>query len=107
MDTYKIKDFVGGWYIGNFEPSILKTDQVEVGIKFHTKGEYIHPHYQRVATEHNLIVSGKMTANGKELSDGDIFVYHPYEVCEVEFHTDVTVICVKTPSLGIDDKVDT
>ena len=34
-----LKNMFRGWFVGNFEPSIYKTDQFEVGVLFHPKGE--------------------------------------------------------------------
>lgn len=105
MDTYDIRDFTKGWFIGNFEPAILKTDQFEVGVQKHTRGAFVEKHYQKHATEYNVIITGRLMANGKELSTGDIFVYLPEEVTDVVFLEDTEILCVKTPSLGFDDKV--
>lgn len=106
MDIYNINDFIGGWFIGNFNPSILKTDQFEIALKNHKKNDVIHPHYQKIMYEYNIVVSGEMIANDETLTSGDIFVYSPGEVCYVKFLTDVSVVCIKMPSLGLDDKVE-
>lgn len=105
MDTYHLNDFTKGWFIGNFEPSILKTDQFEVGVQKHKKGDRPEKHYQKYATEYNVVIYGKLIANGKEINTGDIFVFHPKEVTDVVFLEDSEIVCVKTPSLGFDDKV--
>lgn len=105
MITENINNFKLGWFIGNFEPAILKTKDFEVAIKQHKAGEYIQPHYQEISTEYNYLISGDMTANGKRLGPGDIFVFEPGEVCNVTVHTYCEVVCIKTPSLGDSDKV--
>jgi hypothetical protein len=98
-----IKDFVGGWFIGNFEPSILKTSTFEVGLKIHPKGEKWDVHYHKIAVEYNLLVSGSMTVNGKLYNSGDIFILDRNEVCSPEFLEDCTIVTVKVPSV-IGDK---
>lgn len=105
MKHDNLKNFKLGWFIGNFEPAILQTKDFEVAIKQHEAGEYIEPHYQKVATEYNYLITGEMTANGKHLSAGDIFVFEPGEVCNITVHTYCEVVCIKTPSLGDKDKV--
>jgi len=39
MKLHKLDDMVRGWFIGNFEPSVLKTKKFEVGILSHKKNE--------------------------------------------------------------------
>jgi quercetin dioxygenase-like cupin family protein len=99
MKISKIADFTGGWFIGNFEPALLKTDKFEVGLKIHKKGERWPVHYHKVATEYNCMVSGKMILNGQEISTGDVFVFEPNEISKSEFIEDCYVIVVKTPSI--------
>ena len=33
MKKNKLSEMIGGWFIGNFEPSLLKTNYVEVAVK--------------------------------------------------------------------------
>ncbi|GIU68975.1 MAG: hypothetical protein KatS3mg002_0211 [Candidatus Woesearchaeota archaeon] len=33
MKTAKLSEMTKGWFIGNFEPSLHKTNDVEVGVK--------------------------------------------------------------------------
>lgn len=100
-----IKDFINGWFIGNFEPSIVRTKSVEIAYQKGKKGEPVPKHYQRVSTEYNLLVKGKMQVNGKEYNEGDFFIFEPYVVCEVEFLEDSEIVVVKMPSVGAHDKV--
>ena len=39
MKKFKFENFIRGWLIGNFEPSILKTKEIEVGIKHYKKSD--------------------------------------------------------------------
>lgn len=106
MRIDKLENFTKGWFIGNFDPALFKTDQFEISLQTHHYGEYVEPHYQKTATEYNLIVNGSLSANGYICGAGDIFVYEPEEVCNVQFLTPtVTIVVVKTPSVGIEDKV--
>jgi len=42
-----LKNMFRGWFVGNFEPSIYKTDQFEVGVLFHSKGEKWPNHFHK------------------------------------------------------------
>jgi len=103
MKVYDIKDMVGGWFIGNFEPSVIKTEDFEVCFKFHPKGEQWDTHYHKIATEVNYLIRGEMKINDDFLNQGDIFVLEPNEIANPEFLTDCELIVVKTPSV-INDK---
>ena len=98
MNVSNIKKMFKGWFIGNFEPSVLKTDKFEVGLHIHKKGDETHNHYHKLSTEVNVIISGKMKVNGKILCDGDIFTFEPYTVSEAEFLEDTKLIVVRDSS---------
>jgi hypothetical protein len=43
----------GGWFIGDFEPSIYKTKKFKIGVKTHTKGEVMDTHNNKISNEKN------------------------------------------------------
>jgi quercetin dioxygenase-like cupin family protein len=98
MKISNIKNMKGGWFIGNFEPSVLNTDKFEVGYHRHKKGDPTNDHYHKESNEINLIIKGKMVVNGRELSTGDIFIFEPYVVSEAEFIEDTDLIVVRDSS---------
>lgn len=99
MTKHNIEDFWRGWFIGNFEPSLLKTEQFEVGLLTHAKGEVWPKHYHRIGTEYNVLISGSMTIDGTQMQAGDVFVFHPGDIADPVFHEDCKILCVKTPSI--------
>lgn len=103
MRTAKLSDTKRGWFIGDFEPSIFRTKDFEVGYLTHKKGEEWSTHYHKEAAEYNLLVEGSMTVNGVLLEPGDIFVFEPYQIADPVFHEDCKIVCIKTPSI-IGDK---
>lgn len=84
MKTAKLEDMIKGWFIGNFEPTLLRTNDVEVAVKSYNKGDYEEKHYHKIATEITVIVSGKVKMNGIEYSKGDIVVMEPNEATDFE-----------------------
>jgi hypothetical protein len=101
MKTYRLEDFYKGWFVGNFEPSILK-DNYEVGVAKHTAGEFHQDHFHKECVEINVVIEGRMKINGQEFGPGDIFVLYPYEVSQAEFLTDVTIVIVRNKSNPLD-----
>ena len=103
MRRFQLNEMTGGWFIGDFSPSAFRTAQFEVSLKVHPKGEVWPAHFHKIATEINLVVSGRMTLQGELLSAGDIFILDPHEVADPLFHEDCSIVCVKVPSV-IGDK---
>jgi quercetin dioxygenase-like cupin family protein len=103
MITGRLEDMFRGWVIGDFEPSLLKTQDFEVAILLHKKAEEWPAHYHKIATEYNILLSGTMSVCGKELVEGDTFTILPNEVAVPVFHEDCRIVCIKVPSLP-DDK---
>ncbi len=96
---------VGGWFVGNFEPSAFKTASAEVCYKIHPKGEKWDKHYHRIATEINLMVRGKISINGEIFKPGEIFLIEPNEIVSPEFLEDCELVVVKVPSVSGDKYV--
>ena len=102
MKTTNISQYTNGWLFGDFEPSILRTSDFEVAHHFYEKGFKSEPHIHKIATEYNYIVRGSLIANGETLGPGDMFIYEPSEVADVEFLEDTDLLIVKTPSIPSD-----
>ena len=104
MKIARIEEMTKGWFIGNFKPSLLKTNAVEVALKKYKKGDYEKAHYHKIATEFTVIVSGRVRMNGKEYIEGDIIVIEPNDSTDFEALEDNTVnVVVKIPGAN-DDK---
>lgn len=99
MQVRKLHEFHRGWVIGDFHPSILNTKEFEMGVMHHPKGEQWPFHTHLVLTEYNILVQGDMTIQGVRLTTGDVFILHPGDVADPEFHEDCTIVCVKVPSV--------
>ena len=94
-----IKDYQGGWFIGNFEPTIVKSPQFEGAYHTHFMGEKSEPHIHKLTTELNFIVYGELIVSGKRLSSGDIWIYEPNEISDVEFLSVVGLFIIRWPSI--------
>ncbi len=99
MKIENISSFKDGWFIGEFEPSILRTKDFEIAIKKYTKGEYHAPHHHKIATEVNYVIKGMVNANGELIQPGQIFIFDPFEIAVCEFLSDTEIVVIKTPSV--------
>lgn len=103
MHTYDISEFKGGWFIGNFEPAIHKTEQFEIAHHTLAKGHISDNHYHKTSTEINYIIRGHLLVTGKTLKTGSIWIYEPGDRSEVEVMEQTDLIVIKFPSVP-DDK---
>jgi len=97
MKKAHINNFIKGWFVGNFEPSLLK-ENFEVGFHQHSAGEFHQDHFHKQGTEINLVVEGEIKINGEIFKTGDIFVLEPYEISQCEYLTDVKLVVVRNLS---------
>jgi len=104
MDVNNISEFTKGWIIGNFDPSLIKMKEIEIGVKFFKKGEVELLHMQIVATEITIVIDGQIEMNGNRFSSGQVITIPPGEPADFLAITDGTLVCVKTPSIP-EDKV--
>jgi quercetin dioxygenase-like cupin family protein len=103
MKLHKLKDMFRGWIVGNFEPSIYKTDDVEVAVKNYKAGDKEEKHYHKIATEITIISDGKVRMNGTIYGSGDIVTIEPGEATDFEVLEDTITTVVKLPCVK-DDK---
>ena len=103
MKTAKLEDMIKGWFVGNFEPTLLKTNDVEVAVKEYKKGDYEAKHYHKIATEITVITQGRVKMNGIEYKKGDIIVMEPNEATDFEaLEENTTNVVVKLPGANND-----
>jgi hypothetical protein len=107
MRVHRLDDMQGGWFVGDFEPSALRTGAAEVALKSYRAGDVEGVHWQGTATEVTLIVSGTAMLGDRRVDAGDIVVLGPGldEAAGFQALTDVLLVAVKTPSLPDDKRV--
>lgn len=103
MKVAKLEDMIKGWFIGNFEPTLYQTNDVEVAVKEYKKGDKESKHYHKIATEFTVIISGRVRMNGIEYGKGDIIIMEPEEATDFECLEDNTQnVVVKIPGANND-----
>jgi len=102
MRKADLKDMVKGWFVGNFEPTLINTTDVEVAVKEYRCGAYEERHYHKIATEITVIVSGRVRMNGVEYCKGNIVVIEPMESSDFKALEDTVTTVVKYPGASHD-----
>ena len=98
MKKYKLKEMVNGWIVGDFDPSLFKTKDFEVGYHQYKKNCETQNHYHKLSEEINVVIKGDVEINGDRFKKGDIFVIDLYMVSESKFHDDTDLIVIRTSS---------
>lgn len=106
MKKADLKNFIKGWFVGNFDPSLIKTNDVEVAIKKYKAGDYEDSHYHKIATEITVIVSGTVLMNNVAYFSDDIIVIEPNDRTDFRCVTDVVTVVVKYPGANNDKYTD-
>ncbi len=102
MQLFKLSDMTKGWFVGNFSPTVHRSDAVEVAVKSYAAGSHEARHMHKIGQEITLIVQGRARMNGTVYEAGDIVLIPPGEATDFEALTDVTTVVVKTPSVAGD-----
>lgn len=105
MKTAKLGEMIKGWFIGNFEPSLYKTNDVEVAVKHYNAGDFESTHYHKIATEFTVIVSGNVRMGESIYEAGDIIVMEPGDATDFEAMTEAVNVVVKIPGANNDKYV--
>lgn len=91
-----------GWFVGNFEPTLIKTNDVECAVKKYKAGDAEKAHYHKIATELTVVVAGTIQMSGVEYREGDIIVLSPGDVSDFYAVTDAVLSVVKYPGANND-----
>lgn len=102
MKLYKLDEFWGGWFIGNFSPAIVISKDFEVCVKNFREGDSEPTHYQKTAWEITVVVTGRCRIGEKELGPGDIVFVEPWESAGFVALSDCSVVAIKSPSMPAD-----
>ena len=98
MKKYNLSQFTRGWFVGDFDPSIFRTKDIEVGIKHYKKGE-IEPNSMHEKTwEITLVVSGSIKIYNQILTQGSIILLEPGDISKFECIEECALVIVKYPS---------
>lgn len=102
LERHRLDQFIKGWFVGNFQPSLISSDAVEVAVKHYRAGEHEDAHHHRVATELTVVVSGRVRMSGEEIGAGEIIRIAPGQSTDFTAVTDAITVVVKMPCVAGD-----
>jgi mannose-6-phosphate isomerase-like protein (cupin superfamily) len=106
LERHRLDSFTKGWFVGNFSPTLIASDAMEVAVKNYKAGESEGLHHHKVAVELTAIISGRVKMSGEEFGAGEIVKIHPGQSTDFIALTDATTVVVKTPCVSGDKYAD-
>ena len=97
-----VDNFIKGWLVGDFKPSIINSKDIEVGLKYYKKGDKETSHVHKMITEYTIVVSGKIRMNNKVYSEKEIVEILPNTLTDFESLEDSITLVIKSPSIPSD-----
>ena len=102
MKISNVNDYIKGWFLGPFSPTLNSVDVCECAVKKYSAGDYEPLHHHKVSTEYTVIASGRVKMNGVEYGADTILEIKPGEATDFEALTDVITFVVKLPAVPTD-----
>jgi hypothetical protein len=102
MKLNSLDDFTRGWIVGDFEPSIVRSAAIEVGVKTYEAGDREERHEHRIVREWTFVLSGSVQMNETRVSKGEFVEIQPGESADFIALEDSTTLVLKTPSIPQD-----
>lgn len=106
MKKARLENMVKGWFIGDFDPTLYRTTDVEVAVKEYKEGDREGFHHHKIATEFTVILDGKVRMSGEEYASGDIIRINPGEKTDFQALSSVKTVVVKIPGAKNDKYID-
>ena len=104
MEIIKSDNF-NGWFVGDFEPCLLKNKYLEFGfkrIKANSKPDY---HFHNIKTEYTILIEGQILLenDGRIIEPITTIILYPKEKNNQHYLKDSLIMIINVPSVK-DDK---
>ncbi len=99
MKFFNLNDFKGGWFVGDFIPTIIPATEAEVCIKRYNAGDHDQKHVHKIADEITVIVEGTVEMNGVKYHADDVILIEKGDETDFTAITEAITCVVKIPSV--------
>lgn len=99
---HDLNTFTKGWFIGDFEPNLLKTKDFEIAVKNYKTGDFEQPHYHKMADEYTVVLNGVFEMNSLILKKDDIVFLEKNTISDFVCIEGGATAVVKVPSVKND-----
>lgn len=98
-------NFIKGWLVGDFSPSLFTSKDVEVGVKYYKSGDFESRHVHKIITEYTIVLSGTIRMNNCIYGEKEIVKINPNESTDFECIENAITLVIKTPSIPSDKHI--
>lgn len=102
MEKFNLSEMKRGWFIGNFSPTLYKTNNIEVAVKYYNAGDHEAEHFHKIAKEITVVIMGKIKMKNMIYNEKDIVIIEPGESTDFTAITDAITTVVKIPGANND-----
>lgn len=97
-------DKLNGWFVGDFEPNILKSKNLEFGYKRISKGTKPDYHFHKYKTEYTILLEGliRLEINNEIIKPITCIRLNPLEKNDQYFLENCLILIINTPSVRND-----
>tara|TARA_E500000331_G_C16978773_1_gene592544 strand:- start:203 stop:526 length:324 start_codon:yes stop_codon:yes gene_type:complete len=97
-DNYK------GWFVGDFQPNLLESKDLEFGYKRIIKGTKPDYHYHKFKTEFTILLEGSilLEKTKKIIEPISCIKLNPFETNDQYFIEDCLILIINSPSVKND-----
>jgi mannose-6-phosphate isomerase-like protein (cupin superfamily) len=106
MKVSSLKNMVGGWFVGDFSPAVLRSTDFESAVKYYRKGDKEPRHHHKMAEEVTVVAAGRVRMCDRVFEQGDIVHLEPGMSTAFEALEDAITVVVKRPSVADDKHLD-
>lgn len=97
-----VDNFVKGWLVGDFDPALIKSKDIEVGLKYYNAGDVERRHVHNIVKEYTIVVSGRISMNDQTYGPGSIVEILPGVSTDFKALEMTSTLVIKTPSIPSD-----
>ena len=105
MKVSRLDNYEGNWIVGNFYPTLVASDQIEISIRYMNKYSYEGFYYRERDTVNIVILDGCIRSNNHEYFSGEILTIPPGELHDLLPLQDSRVLFIKSPGGGGDKHI--
>ena len=99
MKLYNLLNFTKGWFVGNFTPTIISSDEVEIAIKRYKANDHDNAHHHLIADEITVVVDGVVKMNNIIYNKDDVILIEKGDVTDFTALTNAITCVVKIPCI--------
>jgi anti-sigma factor ChrR (cupin superfamily) len=102
MKKFNLDQMTKGWFVGDFEPTVIRTTDCEVGVKRYRSGDKESAHFHKEAVELTIVIEGRIRMNESVFLKGDIVLVEKNEIIEFQALEDTITVVYKSGSFKND-----